>query len=246
MKITMQNKGYVGVDGCHYGWFAICLFEQGNFQIAKYPNITELWDANKDAALILIDIPIGLRDSGNEGRICDIEAHHLIEKRRSSVFPAPCRQAINTDLNKASNANYQRTGKYLSQQSINIIPKIKQVEELLSTDKIAQSCIKETHPELCFAMLNGREPMNFPKKRKQGFKERRKLLDALYKPSTEIIETACDCYYRKDVAKDDILDALAAAITALKSKGNLSAVGEDRPDSCGLPMKIHYYQTPSV
>jgi predicted RNase H-like nuclease len=78
---------YVGVDGCHAGWFAVILNEPDDWRITVYPNISDLWKDNTDAALVLMDIPIGLRENCTEYRICDIEARSLLGERISSVFP---------------------------------------------------------------------------------------------------------------------------------------------------------------
>ena len=234
---------YIGVDGCRAGWLAVIFDEPGGWRTAVYRDVAELWEENTNAALILIDIPIGLRENCIEYRICDIEARQLLTKRISSVFHAPCRNALNASCQEeASRINRKETNRGLSIQAWSICKKIKEVDDFLRSNKTARSIVKETHPELCFTMLNGREQMNFPKKRNCGFEERRKLLDALYKPTIEIIGKACDCYYRKDVAKDDILDALVLAVTASFGKDNLKSLPEKPElDDKGLPMQMLYY-----
>jgi predicted RNase H-like nuclease len=128
------------------------------------------------------------------------------------------------------------TGKKLTIQTWNIIPKIKEVDEFLAEVKPARQRIRETHPEVCFWALAGRA-MKHRKKRKQGFNERKQALESLYPHTEEIVDCALKKYRRRDVAKDDILDALALAITA--ARGKLITIPE-RPeyDSRGLPMEI--------
>jgi predicted RNase H-like nuclease len=233
---------YVGVDGCPAGWFAVILNEPDDWRITVYPNISDLWKDNTDAALVLMDIPIGLLNGGTEERACDIEARQLLGERKRSVFPAPCRDALDAPSHKtASEINWDRTGRGLSRQAWNICSKIKQVNDFLRSNPAALLVLKETHPELCFAKLNGDKPMEHSKKKLPGYEERLKLLRTICKSSDSIAEKAIHEHYRKDVAKDDILDALVLAVTALKSKGDLYSVREDKLDSQGLPMKIHYY-----
>jgi len=56
--------------------------------------------------------------------------------------------------------------------------------------------------------------MKYSKKSHDGFLERKETLKNIYLFTDKIIEAALLEYRRKDVAKDDILDALVAAITA--------------------------------
>ena len=61
---------YVGADACRAGWFAVILRE-GSWKIDLFPDIVSLWRQYRDACLILLDIPIGLRDGGDSERACD-------------------------------------------------------------------------------------------------------------------------------------------------------------------------------
>jgi predicted RNase H-like nuclease len=86
---------FVGVDGCKKGWFAIKLTEGEEWASSVFENIDQLWGEFKRAAVILIDIPIGLKEHGPEERECDVEARRFLGKgRASSVFRPPSRKAI--------------------------------------------------------------------------------------------------------------------------------------------------------
>lgn len=243
MENKIQGKKYVCVDGCHYGWFAIIQNGESGFQTAKYEKITDLWKANKDAELILIDIPIGLRENITNPRLCDFEARKLLGERINSVFFAPCRNALNASCHKAaSKINQDETGRGLSIQAWNICKKIKEVDDFLRSNNTALLLIKETHPELCFAMLNDGNPMHFSKKHSEGYEERLEMLRKLCKTTDEVVGKAKDCFKRKDVAKDDILDAFVLAVTASFGKENLKTIPEKPEfDSRGLPMQMLYY-----
>jgi predicted RNase H-like nuclease len=259
-----MSKVFVGVDGCKGGWFAIALTENGDPEPKCFRNISELWNKYKKASIILIDIPIGLRDKGDkerkEERKCDKEARAKLKPpRQSSVFPAPCRTAIykEADYPKTSKINEQVTGKLLTKQTFAIIPKIHEVDDFLRNNKSARSRIRETHPEICFWGLNSGQAMKYPKRKhkvhdRKGVEERKNLLESVCKsiyPKNyrKIEELLKECnkpeYKSKGIAPDDILDALAAAVTAMLGYKNGFEKLPQKPekDSQGLPMQMLYY-----
>jgi len=231
---------YVGVDGCKKGWFAVILTEDGNWDIEVFSDAFSLLNKIDDSSIILIDIPIGLIERGDQERHCDIEARGLLKpKRSSSVFPAPCRPAIPCENYKeASDVNEQRTGRRLSLQTWNIIPKIRQVDNLLINCESAKLRVRETHPEICFWAMAG-HPMEHSKKTAEGYSERIQVLQSVYPNTNGIVKRALKDYKRKEVARDDILDALSAAVTAAVGVQRLVSVPEiPEFDSRGLRMEI--------
>jgi predicted RNase H-like nuclease len=233
----------VGVDGCKAGWFTVKLIEQSNWEVNVFQDIRSLWNSCKDASLILIDIPIGLVKNGSNERKCDILARDLLSsERRSSVFVTPCRDAVYADVKEASDINNKLTNRKLSKQVLGIILKIKQVDQLLISNNVAQLRIKEVHPELCYWALNYRNSMVFNKKDRRGIRERKEVLFSRYPHCELIFKYAERAYDRKDVARDDILDALAAAVTASKGEQVLINIPENPEiDAKGLPMQMVYY-----
>ncbi len=236
---------YVGADGCKAGWFAVRLGEGSDWEVNRFPNIERLWGQYKSARLILLDVPIGLPDEGHNERSCDKEARKLLAERHSSVFPVPCRAAVYSKKEKASCINKQKTGRKLSRQSLGIILKIREVDQLLREDMSTRSRIREVHPEVCFWALNHGKPMQHSKtkEREQAFLERMQVLLSIYPYTQEIVDYALRKYLRKDVARDDILDALVAAVTALAEEKllYLPKVAEPEWDSHGLPMQMAYH-----
>ena len=232
---------FVGVDGCRAGWLAIGLEAGGSWQVDIFPDVSSLWRHHQEAFLILIDIPIGLKAQGRAERRCDPKVRKLLGPRRSSVFPAPCRGAIYaSSYQEACDINQQLTGKRLSVENWNIIPKIREMDCLLSDDTAARGCIREIHPELCFWGLAGR-PMQHAKKRCEGLAERIQLLQSIYPQTVDIIDHALSTYRRKDVARDDILDALSAAVTGLMGRENLVSIPQEPEfDERGLRMEMVY------
>lgn len=239
-----MSKVFVGVDGCKGGWFAIALTENGDPEPKCFRNISELWNKYKKASIILIDIPIGLRDEGNKERKCDKEAREKLgSPRKSSVFPAPCRPAIyKKKYETARDINKRKTDRKLTLQTWAIIPKILEVDNLIRENKEASLIMKEIHPEICFWALAG-HPMVHSKKKPEGQNERIKVLESVYPGADDIITYAKSTYRRKELAIDDILDAFAAAVTAMLGYKNAFERLPQKleKDSQGLPMQMLYY-----
>lgn len=235
---------YVGVDGCKAGWFAVSLSEVGSWRFDVHGDFASVWASHKEASIILVDIPIGLVDAGLSGRQCDaIARRYLSPERASSVFTPPARPVLNApDYQAALELNRKLTGRGISMQSWNITPKIREVDQFLRHNAPARGKIREVHPELLFWALNGRRAMGQRKSRLDGYHERLAVLKRRFEPSETITEQVLARYRRSEVARDDILDALAAAVTGYLSRGQLSTIPADVPkDAYGLPMEMVYY-----
>ena len=242
----------IGVDGCRAGWFAVRIEggDDGECGAEVFPTVAGLlaspWG---DASLILIDIPIGLPDSRGE-RACDKEARARLGPRASSVFPAPGREALEADRlarrhEAVSEANRRETGRGLSIQAFGIVPKIREVDDLMrERGPAARPAIREIHPEVCFWALHGKRPMAHNKGGAPGQRERLAVLRALRPDADGVYAEALRRFMRKDVARDDILDALAAALTAVPAERRgaaLPTLPADPPrDALGLPMEMVY------
>ncbi|GAB4522949.1 MAG: DUF429 domain-containing protein [Anaerolineae bacterium] len=224
-----------GVDGCRAGWIAI---RRGDLVWRLYPTISALWAVHARDAHILIDIPIGLPEVGP--RLTEAAARQVLGARRSSVFSVPVRAAVYAESYPAGCAiNAQRTGKKFSKQLWNIAPKIREVDALLHTEPSARTVLKESHPEVVFWALNGNVPLLHPKKTEAGYAERLVLLNRLLPDAAQVVEAGLRQFKRAEVARDDLVDALALAAAA--SIGRLKSL-PDHPetDAAGLPMQIVY------
>ena len=235
---------YVGIDGCKTGWFAVRLFQSGSWNFDVFANIDQLWNTLYEAQLLLIDIPIGLCEGGVEGRACDTAARRLLgSPRASSIFTPPVRLALEfNDRETASEKNYSLTGRRIGVQSWAVAPKIQEVDQFLRSKPDARKKIREIHPEVLFWALNGRKEMSHKKSRSAGFEERLRVLRTHFPRSDALVEGALHTFRRSKVARDDILDALAAAVTALFGNGHLASIPEEpQVDPFGLPMEMVYY-----
>lgn len=133
----------------------------------------------------------------------------------------------------------------MSKQTYGIMRKIAQVDTLLSREISLQLSFRETHPEICFWSLNNYKVLNSRKKEKEGVNERLELLKGFSKNAHAFYDrmrTRRDLKLGKDVKSDDILDAMAAALTASLSEQFILKTLPEVPevDSFGLKMEIVY------
>ena len=239
-----------GVDGCGDGWFYAELKPSNEICWGVVKNIEELVASAGDPAHIFIDIPIGLPDDGKD-RACDRAARNALGKpRASSVFPAPARALLDIDLapytyreayQRANSISKERIGKGISRQTFAILPKVKEVDALLRRSAKAKGIIHEVHPELCLWALNSKTAMRFRKKVKEGFRERLDVLER-HRPSAPAeVQEMIRWVRGRHVARDDILDALVAAITASQPQETWRKVrGDKTNDRFGLPMQLMF------
>ena len=232
----------VGVDGCRGGWLAVKLIVDGAWEVKVFASFSQLWSAYEDASLILVDIPIGLLDDAH-GRPCDWIARKVLGPRYRSVFPVPCRPAIYAPTyDEAIKINERLTRKRIFQATWNIIPKIRQVDELLLKDYKARNTVREVHPEVLFWALAGQRPMVFNKTADAGFKERLQVLQTIYPQINNMLSDGINCLRPQEFSRDDLMDALSAAVTASFGRNRLHTLpSQPGRDSFGLPMEMVYF-----
>ena len=151
------------------------------------------------------------------------------------MFAAPCRAALSATTHAAaSQINRDKTGRGLSQQAFGIIPKIKQADDAITPE--CQHWAFEVHPEVCFWALNQHRPMKYNKKKKDGATERIVILRPIF---PEIERHLANRPPR--VGADDLLDAAAAAWTALRwHRDEVDCVCSPECDGKGLEVAIYY------
>ena len=231
---------HYGIDGCPAGWFYVGIDGKGAINFGVLEKFSDAGLLAGRAKLILVDIPIGLVSSGATGRLCDTEARKAISARGSSVFPAPARAALLEHSYRAgSEANHRATGKKLSAQTWNIVPKIREVDDFMRSQDF-RGKIREMHPEVAFWALNDRKPLQHGKKNFDGAEERLDILERFVPSARDCYEDALNTYKRKDVAADDILDALVGAVTAMHMPNIGTLPGNPSRDEEGLAMEIVY------
>jgi predicted RNase H-like nuclease len=240
----MTNTRFIGIDGCKAGWFCVLLDNSEQWSYQVLPDAIAAAKLIRSANSVLIDIPIGLLSEGPDERLCDKTARKLLGvKRASSVFPAPARQALAAgNYQQALVVNRKSISRGLSRQAWNIVPKIRQIDQLLRSQSELQGILRECHPELCFWALNNENAMQFNKKTEQGRYERLAVLERYFPDCHSLFEQASSEYLRRQVAYDDIIDAMVCAVTAQSGYGKYLTVPKkpDR-DRIGLPMQMVYW-----
>jgi predicted RNase H-like nuclease len=229
----------LGIDGCRDGWFYF-RFDDGVGTFGVADSVAELVADLPDDACALIDIPIGLRARGKRERLCDVAARERLGPRRASVFAAPLRPALRAKDYASANAQQKRlSGRGLSRQTWNIVPKIREVDQLMRADEHARELLREAHPELVFAGLAG-GPMSHPKKTRDGFTERMTILSILHPDAETLVASAYLAHGGFDASRDDLVDAFVLALAATRADELIGLPAEPEVDPQGLPMQICY------
>lgn len=232
----------VGIDGCPLGWLAI------DFDSQKSPywvieGKEKLYDTFEKYERIFIDIPIGVPDDSYT-RECDERLREeLGSQYHASVFNPPVRPALYAPTYaEACVQSYSLTDKKVSLQAWNISGRIKQVDQLLQEQEKFRQKVYESHPELLFKVLNGKEPIQQKKQTGKGLKHRLKLLKQVQDRAESIYREIKEEYRRKEIAEDDIVDTMVLAHFAQLSQNNkIRHLPEHPPkDSQGLPMSVNY------
>ena len=235
-------RQHVGVDGCKAGWFAVTRDGIG-LAWRLFPTINDLVSAFLSAERIFIDVPIGLPWADTPIRPCDRLAREVLGRpRKSSVFPVPCREALDADgVEAARKINRARIGRSISAQTWGISRKISEVDRLLSSIRGQRHGIHEIHPEVCFWALDDRSPMKYSKTSVEGREERLRVLQRFEPGVSVLLDDVRSKTLRKNVQPDDVLDATVAFITAEARQGEVvSLAGEPSHDPSGLPMEMLY------
>jgi predicted RNase H-like nuclease len=233
----------IGVDGCRNGWVAAMLDRRSKVvNVAVAPDFAALLSRfQPTAAMIIVDMQIGLKDEGR--RECERLARaRLGRTRSSSVFPAPRRPMLSFSDYAAANAwgKTQGPGCGLTQQAWRILPKIREIDDAITPAH--QARLGEGHPEVAFWRLNGSTPCAHRKRSSEGKRERLAILER--NGLTGVDELVADARAQAkaigaSAARDDVYDACALALTArARLEGRALRLSADERDARGLLMEI--------
>jgi len=233
-------KYVLGVDGCRAGWISVWRSLEGKSTgAAVWPDFETLMrEANANVEMTIVDMPIGLADQ--ERRACEKLARSLLKpKRATSVFSSPLRPMLSLGSYEEANAWGKALGPGfgLQKQAWMIAPKIKEIDALISPAD--QARISEGHPEIAFWRLNGGAPCNHPKRKPKGAEERRELLAQNGFSNAEDLFKKLKTVADRGIARDDVYDACALALTAeARLNGNAQHLTDGKRDVRGLLMEI--------
>jgi len=236
-----RNETCIGVDGAKAGWIAVW-WANGQLEHRVYGSALSLVAAHRQAQVIAVDIPIGLPDS--DGRRADNEARRFVGgKRASSIFSSPVRAILDAKSQpEASRRHKEIDGRGFGAQSFAILPKIREWDELLQSDRHARTVVREVHPEVSFSALNGGrgKGLVFKKKSREGAAIRAELLSTEF--GSENIERLVRSAAGRLASVDDVLDALVALWSAERIAAGTSVTLPTPPDvdTTGLITAIWY------
>lgn len=233
------GKGlFVGVDGYTGGWVAASINNR-KLHLEKYKDFSQMVFGNTQFDGMLVDMVMGLPSNIEQyEKRPDGIARKVVKPRASTVFAVPTRQAVyESTKEKQKEANLLAIGKGLSEQTIAIIPKMREVDEFLLANEEYMNVIRESHPEVCFARLTG-EVLMTKKSEKDGITDRVQVLSMFLQDlSEEYVEERAK---KLGCKPDDILDAVCLAVTAnLDAQGRTEIIPENpSTDDKGLKMQM--------
>ena len=238
----------VGVDWGSGQWICAIREGPGEWDLEARPSFLSVWHHHQDHTPILVDIPIGLVEEGL--RQCDKEAREVLESvRPNSVFWTPPRPAIEAKTyDEAKALTDQLSPKGLTTQAWGIAPRIRELDEFLAEVSEARGAVRESHPEVCFAKLNGGEPPESGKQDDGGIEARLKILEAVESGTRDSYEELIDEYVEPPAHarlvstndRDDVVDAMALALTAAEEEGEFETLPEKPPEDAEreIPIEI--------
>ena len=236
-----MNRIYYGIDGCKNGWVA-ARFEDNQLSIEFYETISEFVQVNPNADEYLIDMAIGFPSCKEQVRP-DKPARKILGKRGVTVFPVPCRQVVELgesiesviqNREELKELNRKKLGVSLTQQTLAIIPKMAELDRFLQEHPEYRDRICESHPEICFARLNGNRAIEIKKSRSKGISKRTEVLEKYLEPG--VLGDVKALAKKGNCKQDDVLDAVCLAVTArLKAVGKCESIqGRVNPGEEGL------------
>ena len=242
-----MSGGFGGLDGCRAGWvLATILPPGGGRTIARTPWVVRVEviatfaDAHDrvvagELRALAVDMPIGLPTHGQ--READRQARRRLGPRRSSIFPTPVRAVLGVgSYAEALQRSRSIDGRGLSKQAYNLLPRIAEVDTRM--DPRWQERVVESHPEVAFARLAG-APLSTRKSAPEGRAERATLLRPHLIGVDGADVAALAEQPRPGTKPDDVLDAMAVALTAARvATGTAEHLGDGATDAHGLRMEI--------
>lgn len=240
----------VGIDACPGGWACVVHGDDGTLSVEFLESLDRMLDAHSDS-IVGIDIPIGLPDqmTGIDPGIrqCDRLARKLLGFPRStSIFSAPVRPLLDIDEKDIVKAHHEASAltmgisnRKVTRQTMNILPRIREVDDLLQQSGQLRERIFEVHPELIFMEING-EPIQESKRRLEGRARRMDCLHEVF--GSQAVESCITMIEGTTIKVDDLMDALACCWSADRIGRGIHHELPAKPefDSTGLRMTIRF------
>ncbi len=190
----------------------------GDPEVATAADLAALIGRFPDAAVIAIDMPIGLSSTARE---CDIAARRFVGPRRSSVFVTPPGDVLFApSYDEANRRSRERYGAGISRQAYALSANVRVVDDLARNDPR----LIEVHPEVSFRAL-ATTPLTAGKRTWAGSVERRRLLEGAGIAIPDDIGPA-----GRGAGVDDVFDAAVAAWSARRIADSTAQCLPDPPE----------------
>ncbi|MEV1291899.1 DUF429 domain-containing protein [Pseudonocardia sp. NPDC049635] len=194
-----------GVDGVPGGWVVCVLSGAGRARRVSWsvvPDAPAVLELTTGCDAVGVDIPLALPTGGTR-RPAEVQAAARLGTARSSLFPTPPEQVLAArTYADACAAAQQVTGRRISVQTWNIVPKIREFQQV----ELPESVV-EAHPELSFRTMAPGTRFA-AKKTARGAGQRIAALAGWIDPARLLGDLP------GAARLDDVLDALACAWTA--------------------------------
>jgi len=206
-----------GVDGVPGGWVVCVLSGIGRARRVSWsvvPDAPAVLELTTGCDAVGVDIPLALPTGGTR-RPAEVQAAARLGTARSSLFPTPPEQVLAArTYADACAAAQQVTGRRISVQTWNIVPKIREFQQV----ELPESVV-EAHPELSFRTMAPGTRFA-AKKTARGAGQRIAALAGWIDPARLLGDLP------GAARLDDVLDALVCAWTAERvARGTAELLG---------------------
>ena len=230
-RLPTPGRSIAGIDGCKRGWVMVRRDDEGQFEKLIVGALYDLPPTD----FLLIDIPIGLPDSGR--RNCDVIARRVLgSKRGRSVFSGARRPLLSMKSRECAHVWGRKQDKLgVNMQLWAILPKMREADCWIRA--ASSLAVREGHPELSFYAVAGR-PMEHNKKTAAGRNERLNALTGFVDEAN--VHEWLDRTRGAGTARDDILDSLALCRSVARLALDCHCTLPSRPprDAHGLAMEM--------
>jgi predicted RNase H-like nuclease len=236
------KRRYVGAGRCPAGWVAVAHTGDGFDHAAVFSEFGGLWGRYEETAdRILVDVPVGLHEGGEDPRPPEPLTRELLGDRAKAVVHAPVREATRKRRHAtATRVNERKTGRPLSERAHKLGGYIAEVDSLLGAIPEARAIVAESHPELCFRAFAD-NPLSHDAHTAAGYAERIRLLAGFDADAPVDLVNASESTGGHAVRVANVVDASVLGLTARPGPGDLRSLPPDPPlDPEGLRMQIRY------
>lgn len=224
----MTEPTVAGVDGARGAWVLARLGPHGASTeiVEHFAEVVAAADRERFVA-VGVDMPIALPDE--LPRPGEAELRALLGARRSTLFPTPVAAVLEAhDYADACGRSRAVAGKALSKQMWHLVPLVRQVRAAVDP---GDPRFVEVHPESTFVQLTGTALPS--KKTAAGVGAR---LAALRPHVPHLDQVLADAPERCSV--DDVLDALAAAVSARRFAAGGAEIFGHGHDAAGYRLVV--------